>query len=102
MLEGLEQKTAKGRGRKKAQPWFVYILECADGTLYTGITNDLQRRFDEHNTGRGARYTRSRTPVELRYTEQCRDRSAALIREARIKALGRPAKEKLIAEHSVE
>ena len=101
MLHGLEQKEAKGRRRPKAQAWFVYILECADGTFYTGITNDLERRFEEHNTGRGARYTRSRTPVALRYTEDCPNRSAALIREAKIKALGRPAKEKLIADQDL-
>lgn len=100
MLDGLQDKAKKGR-KRKGQPWFVYILECADGTFYTGITNDLQRRFDEHNTGRGARYTRSRTPVELRYTEDCLNRSAALIREAKIKALGRPAKEKLIADQDL-
>jgi len=102
MLAGLQKKAAKGRRRGRAQPWFVYILRCADDTYYTGITNDLERRFEEHNTGRGARYTRSRTPVELRYAEACRDRSAALIREARIKRLDRRGKEKLISEHEVD
>lgn len=101
MLQGLAAKSTKGR-KRRARPWFVYILQCADGTLYTGITNDLERRIEEHNTGRGARYTRSRTPVALRYAQTCPDRSAALIREAAIKNLSRPAKDKLIASQPVE
>ena len=62
-------------------PWFVYILECRDGSLYTGITNDIERRLQQHNDGTGARYTRSRRPVRLRYHEICENRSAALLRE---------------------
>jgi len=77
--------------------WFVYIVECADRTLYTGITNDLERRVDEHNTGRGARYTRGRGPVALRYHELQLDRSRAATRECEIKALSRHEKLKLIA-----
>jgi putative endonuclease len=76
--------------------WFVYIVECADGTLYTGITTDLERRVEEHNAGTGARYTRARRPVVLRYSERQPDRSQASVREAGIKALSRSEKERLI------
>ncbi len=76
--------------------WFVYIVECADGSFYTGITNDLERRVHEHNVGNGARYTRSRRPVVLRYHEGQPDRSHASVREYRIKALSRMAKQELI------
>jgi predicted GIY-YIG superfamily endonuclease len=79
-----------------AGDWFVYIVECADGTLYTGITNDLERRVGEHNEGTGARYTRSRRPVVLRYSERQPDRSHASVREHRIKALPRAVKRALI------
>ena len=79
-----------------ADRWFVYIVECDDGTLYTGITNDLERRVHDHNVGRGARYTRSRRPVVLRYHEHQPDRSRASARECRIKSLSRAAKQELI------
>ena len=69
--------------------YWVYILRCADGTLYTGITNDLPRRLAAHNAGRGAKYTRGRGPVELVYREACPDKSAALRRERAVKALRR-------------
>jgi putative endonuclease len=77
--------------------WFCYLLECADGTLYCGITNDLDKRLAAHNAGEGAKYTRSRLPVQLAYRESCADRSAALKREREIKALPRAAKLALIA-----
>jgi len=79
-----------------ADRWSVYIVECADGTFYTGITNDLDRRVHEHNVGKGARYTRSRRPVVLRYHELQPDRSSASAREYRIKALSRMEKQGLI------
>jgi putative endonuclease len=79
--------------------WFVYILECADGTLYTGITTDLDRRLAEHNEGKlGARYTRVRRPVKLRYSEQFENRSEASKAEARTKKLSRKQKQALIHE----
>jgi putative endonuclease len=78
--------------------WNVYILECADGTLYTGITNDLDRRMAEHETGRGARYTRGRGPFRLVYHEICRGRGAASKRESEIKSLDREQKLGLVAE----
>ena len=66
---------------------WVYMLECGDGSLYTGWTNDLARRLAAHQSGRGAKYTRGRAPVRLVYAEQCTDKSAALRREAAVKAL---------------
>ena len=76
--------------------WVVYILRCADTTLYTGITNNLVRRIGQHNAGTASRYTRSRRPVVLVYQEVQPDRSLALKRELAIKALPRKAKESLI------
>jgi len=73
--------------------YFVYILQCNDGTLYTGITTDLERRIKEHNDSKlGAKYTKARRPVELIYSKNFTDRSAALIEEARIKKLTRSEK----------
>ena len=77
--------------------YLVYILRCGDGSLYTGCTNDLPRRLRAHQSGRGAKYTRSRLPVELVYQEPAADRSAALRREVAIKALTRGEKLALIA-----
>ena len=77
-------------------PWYVYILRCGDGTLYTGSTNDVERRLAVHRTGKGAKYTRGRGPLELVYTERTADRSAALRREAAVKKLSRKEKEALI------
>ena len=77
--------------------WTCYLLECSDGTLYCGITNDLDKRLAAHNAGEGAKYTRGRTPVKLRYRETCEDKSAALKREMQIKALPRTAKLALFA-----
>jgi putative endonuclease len=77
--------------------WVVYILECSDNSLYTGITNDLERRLEEHRTGRGAKYTKHRSPMRVRYTEYRGTKSAALIREAAIKSLARSEKLALIA-----
>lgn len=74
--------------------WNLYILRCADGSLYTGITTDVQVRFDAHSCGKGAKYTRGRGPLELVYTESCGDHSSALKRELEIKAMTR--KEKLL------
>ena len=82
--------------------WTVYILRCADNSLYTGITIDIERRLVEHNTDnkRAASYTRSRRPVELVYSEPHPDRAAASRREAEIKQLDKTAKEQLIARCS--
>ena len=76
--------------------WFVYLLRCADGSLYTGITNDVPRRLEQHNAGAASRYTRSRLPAVLVYQEAQASRSHALKRELAIKALSRQAKESMI------
>ena len=76
--------------------WFVYILESADGTLYTGMTNDIERRLEQHNAGTAARYTRARTPVKLVHQEESENRSTALKREYAIKQLTRKQKDQLI------
>lgn len=78
--------------------WFVYILRCGDGSLYTGCTDDVQRRLAIHRSGKGAKYTRSRLPLELVYQEPAADRSAALRREAAIKKLRRQEKLRLIEQ----
>ncbi|HEY4688374.1 MAG TPA: GIY-YIG nuclease family protein [Anaerolineae bacterium] len=75
---------------------FVYIVECVDGTLYTGWAVDVAKRIAAHNAGRGARYTRMHGPVKLVYVEKCESRAAALKREARIKKLPRVKKLALI------
>ncbi len=77
-------------------PWFVYILECRDGSFYTGVTNNLERRQHQHNDGTASRYTRSRRPVTLRYQELCGSRSQALIRECSLRLLSRKEKEELV------
>ena len=76
--------------------YYVYMLKCADGSLYTRYTNDLQKRVDVHNSGKGAKYTKSRLPVRLVYSEEYQSKSSALKREAEIKKLTRAQKEKLI------
>jgi len=76
--------------------WSVYIMRCADGSLYTGISNDVARRLQQHNSGTASRYTRSRLPVVLVYQAPEGSRSLALKRELAIKALSRQAKESLI------
>jgi putative endonuclease len=72
--------------------WMVYMLECADKTLYTGITNNLDRRMAEHAAGKGARYTKGRGPFRLVYSETCEDRAEASRRETAIKVLDRAQK----------
>ena len=75
---------------------YVYIVECADGTFYTGWAKDVAARVRVHNAGRGARYTRARRPVRLRYWEECPDRAAAMRRELEIKHLSRARKQALM------
>lgn len=76
--------------------YFVYILQCGDSSLYTGITTDVERRFEEHRNGTGAAYTRAKKAKEIVYTKKCRNRSTAQKREAAIKRLTRLEKLKLI------
>jgi putative endonuclease len=88
MIQGM-----KRRGRKD---WRVYILRCADGSLYTGIAKDVRARVKQHSEGRGATYTRTRLPVKLLYQQEGLTRSEALVREAQIKAMPRSKKEEII------
>ena len=82
--------------------WVLYILQCKDGSLYTGITDDLERRVAAHNAGKGAKYTRGRGPLVLRYVEKCEDRSAALRREFAVKQLKKEEKLALCESFSKE
>ena len=95
MIDGLKKKTRKLR-KKKREPWFLYVLKCSDGTLYTGITNNVQKRFQNHQSGKGARFTRTRLPLQLLYQESCASRSAALVREWQVKSFPRKKKELLV------
>ena len=79
----------------KKHSWCVYLLRCRDGSLYCGMTGDLVKRVAVHNSGKGAKYTRSRLPVELVYSEPAKSKSAALKREAHIKRLPKYLKEDL-------
>ena len=82
-----------GRSKKALpRPWYIYVVECADGTLYVGIATDVERRVAVHNSGRGAKYTSRRRPVRLVYTQTCRDVGSALRREREIKRWCRPKK----------
>lgn len=83
---------------RRSSSYFVYILECENGNLYTGITNDVARRFEEHKLGKGARYTRSFGAVRIVYTEECAEKKDALRREVVIKRLSRSKKIALIRE----
>jgi len=78
--------------------WYLYILRCADNTLYTGITTDVEKRLEAHRSGKGAKYTRGRTPLELVYREICGSHSDALKRELEIKKLSRQEKQNLIGK----
>ena len=108
MLAGLKKKATASR-RKKASAgkgdtpplWSLYILKCCDGSFYTGITTDLERRFKMHQSGKASRYTRSHGPVEMLYSEPCGDRSSALVRECEVKEWPRGKKERLIAGEKI-
>ena len=80
--------------------WVLYILSCADGTFYTGITNDLSARLQKHKDGTGAKYTKGRGPFQIVYREQQDSRSTALKRELAVKALSRTAKQALIQQQA--
>lgn len=81
---------------------YTYIVECADGSLYTGWTNDLEKRLAAHNAKKGAKYTRTRIPVKLRYMESFLTKQEAQSREWQIKKMSRAEKFKLIAENAAE
>ena len=78
--------------------WYLYILRCKDNTLYTGITTDVEKRLEAHRSGKGAKYTRGRAPLELVYREICGSHSDALKREHQVKMLTREEKQNLIRE----
>ena len=80
--------------------WFVYLVRCADDSLYCGVTNDLDSRVAAHGTARGAKYTRARGPVRLVYARKCRGKRAAMRQEYRIKQLTRQAKLALVAAYT--
>ncbi len=80
--------------------WYLYILRCGDGTLYTGITTDVEKRLAAHRSGKGAKYTRGRVPLELCYRETCGSHSEALKREWEVKKLTRERKETLINQNA--
>jgi putative endonuclease len=83
-------------GAVSGEAWTLYLLRCRDGSLYTGITTDAERRLAQHQDGTASRYTRSRRPVTIVYREFCSSRSDALKREAAVKSLSREAKERLL------
>src|SRR5437660_7978854 len=94
----MSKKDRKPRPKPPDDRWFVYLLRCADGTLYTGIAKDVKRRCQQHNAGTASRYTRSRRPVEVVYHEAHPGQSSALKREAAIKAMTRRGKLTMIQQ----
>ncbi len=92
----VEPSAPRDAARGGDESWMLYILRCRDGSLYTGITIDAERRLAQHQDGTASRYTRSRIPVTMVYRESCANRSEALKREAAVKSLSRAAKERLI------
>lgn len=100
---GPKQQTgyADGMSSTPIEPWWVYIVECADGTLYTGCTNNVVRRLVRHNQGQGAKYTQGRGPVQLRYLEECADHGTALRREYEVKHLSHRDKTELCTQPAV-
>lgn len=100
MLRKMQEREA-GAGvaaepSEPSEPWFLYILECGDGSFYTGVTKDLERRLAQHRGGKASRYTRTHLPVKLVYSEVCESRTVALVRECAVKALPREKKERLV------
>jgi predicted GIY-YIG superfamily endonuclease len=94
----MQKKDRRPRVKPSGSPWFVYIVRCADGSLYTGITKDVKRRCQQHNAGTASRYTRSRRPVKLIYQEVHPSQSSALKREAAIKTMDRRGKLTMIRQ----
>ena len=83
---------------KPKTKWHLYLVRCADDTIYTGISSDVQSRIDKHNSGRGAKYTQARLPVRLIYSESQPNRISAMKREIEVKKWGRKRKENLASE----
>jgi putative endonuclease len=97
MLRGMEVKEIQTPYDTAAAVWSLYILSCSDGSFYTGVTTDMERRLRAHQEGKASRYTRTRLPVVLVHLETCGSRPQALSRECAVKALSRQAKEELVA-----
>jgi len=79
-----------------SEPWFIYIAKCSDNTLYIGISNDVAKRINKHNSGKGAQYTKGRTPIKLLYQEEHLNKSEARKREIQLKGWSRKKKERLM------
>lgn len=97
MVKRMEVQEKEAPPETTEAAWSLYILRCGDGSFYTGVTNDIDRRFRAHQAGRASRYTRTHQPVALVYREECGSRSKALARECAVKALGRKGKEDLVS-----
>jgi len=97
MLRKMEAREIQIPARATAATWSLYILRCRDGSFYTGVTTDIDRRFREHEEGRASRFTRTRRPVVLVYQEKCGSRSQALLRECAVKSMDRRGKGDLVA-----
>jgi putative endonuclease len=93
----MEVRESQIPAQATAATWSLYILRCRDGSFYTGVTTDIDRRFREHAEGRASRFTRTRRPVVLIYQEKCGNRAQALSRECAVKSMGRQGKEDLVA-----
>ena len=87
---------SKMQADESDEQWFLYILRCHNGSLYTGVTNNLERRIKMHQEGKAAKYTRTRRPIELVYSESCLGRKEALVRECQIKEYSKKKKEELV------
>jgi len=98
MLRGMRAKKEPMTAMRAAETtWFLYILRCGDGSFYTGVTTDIDRRLRAHQDGKASSYTRTRRPVDLVYSEACGSRSLSLARECAVKSLSRRDKEKLVS-----
>ncbi len=95
------QRNQKKTPKKRAEKWFLYMLRCADASLYTGIAKDIDKRFKVHSSGKGARYTRARLPVEIVYRETCESRTDALVREFKVKKLSPKRKRTLVEAYRI-
>jgi predicted GIY-YIG superfamily endonuclease len=103
MLRGMQaQNEPVTPGTAAGAIWSLYILECGDGSFYTGVTTDVDRRLREHQAGTASRYTRTRRPVVLAYREECGSRSQSLARECAVKSMSRRRKKELISGENPE
>lgn len=100
MISVMEAREKASKSKRPREKWLLYILECKDGSLYTGITKNIEKRLKMHNNGKASHYTRARRPVKLLYQERCRGRVKALVRECEVKSFSREKKEELIGRKS--